>query len=250
VAGLTVKKIMIVTPSYDGKVSVPYLEAIQSYRNKIDFDITFAVGSSLLAKTRNDLLSVFYKSEMFTHMLMLDADIMLSYDSLQKMIDLDLDVVGAPIPIGKKITPWGMVQKVIGVREQVGHMLYTVDAIGTAALMVSRTAVESLIFDAKASGKVYTDLDQEKHEVFFAGSHSGKYWGEDFNLCLSLRGLGFDIYALSDTAVAHANVPKDYAYRAPMQVGETTLDKTWNKLKVTDVAFRWTTQEALTRFGE
>lgn len=242
--------VLIVTPSYDGKVSVSYLEAIQSYRNYIEFDISFVKGSSLLAKARNDLFDQFFKSEIFSHMLMLDADIMLSRESLMKMLDTGLDVIGAPVPLGKKITPWGMAQNVIGVTREAGHMLYEVDAIGTAALMLSRDAVNDLVFDAREHGRVYEDSGEWKHEIFFTGARNGRYWGEDYNLCDSLYRVGHTVYALSDTAVAHANVPKDYAYRAPMPIGETTLDGSWTKLKVTDVAFRWTTQEALTKFGE
>lgn len=248
--GGPIVNVLIVTPSYDGKVSIPYLESIQSYRNYIDFDITFVSGSSLLAKARNDLLSTFYNSTLFTHMLMLDADTMLARDGLLGMLETGADVIGAPVPIGKKITPWGIVQNVVGVREEVSPMLYKVDAIGTAALMLSRDAVEALVFDAKSNGRVYTEHDKEFYEIFYTGSRNGKYWGEDYNLCYSLRNLGLDILAYSNSAVGHALSARNISYRAPMPIGETTLDGSWNKLKVTDVAFRWTTQEALTRFGE
>lgn len=239
---------MIVTPSYDGKVSIPYLEAVSSYRDKIDFDMTFVTGSSLLVQARNELLARFYEAEEFTHMLMLDADTMLTWDSLVKMLALGVDVVGAPIPLGKKITPYGMVQNAVGPVEKVGHRLYKVYSIGTAALMVSRKAVEDCVLDARLDGRVYLDREGERFEVFRTEVFAGKYWGEDYSFCRKLRELGYTVHAFSDTAVAHADSAKNYNYRAPMDIGESTLDDTWEKLSILDVAFRWTTQDALTKF--
>ena len=104
------------------------------------------------------------------------------------------DVVAAPVPL-KGHGPAG--ERIFNVGRAVGESgpLTLVERVGTAVLMLSRRAVDALVDDAKADGRVYERAStlagdpgtRIHYDVFRVGVADGEYLSEDYWACATLR---------------------------------------------------------------
>ena len=146
--------VMIATPAYGGMVHVDYVNSLLTYqRAGIAYSLATIGNESLITRARNTLLSMFWANEAFTHLLFLDADVSLPAESLQHMLTRRRDVIGAPVALKGRDAQGGRIFNVGRCVGEAGeHML--VEHIGTAALMLSRKAVASLIQQATERRRV------------------------------------------------------------------------------------------------
>lgn len=203
--------ILIGTPAYAGMVHMDYVHSLLDYQKAgIQFTLASLGNESLITRARNTLLSMFHHRPELTHLLFLDADVSLSAESLKMMLEQDRDAIGAPVALkgrnarGERIFNFG---RVVGESAP----LILVDRIGTAALMLSRRAVQALVDDAVAQGRVYERMKTMRgdggpavhYDVFGVGVHEGEYLSEDYWACMALRRLGFDVCVLPDIVTQH-----------------------------------------------
>ena len=208
--------VMIATPAYGGMVHVDYVNSLLTYqRAGIAYSLATIGNESLITRARNTLLSMFWANEAFTHLLFLDADVSLPAESLQHMLTRQRDVIGAPVALKGRDAQGGRIFNVGRCVGEAGeHML--VEHIGTAALMLSRKAVASLIQQATERGGVYgvspqtqrgaIATDMLMYDVFQVGVLDGVYLSEDYWVCRQLRELGFDIHVQLDAVTQHHGV--------------------------------------------
>jgi hypothetical protein len=210
-ASLGVVNLMVATPAYGGMVHLDYAMSLLELRGAgVAFSLVGMGNESLVTRARNALLASFHARREFTHLLFLDADIGIPAAGILRLLMHARDVVAAPVPL-KGHGSSG--ERIFNVGRAVGESgpLTRVDRVGTAVLMLSRRAVDALVDDAKADGRVYDRAStlagdpgtRVHYDVFRVGVADGEYLSEDYWACAALRRLGFDIHVDPAIVVRH-----------------------------------------------
>jgi len=95
--------ILIATPMYGGMCTGHYtislIKAMSRFmRLGIECHFATLANESLITRARNELARMFLADEKFTHLMFVDSDICFEHDSIEKLYNLDQDVVGAFYP--------------------------------------------------------------------------------------------------------------------------------------------------------
>jgi hypothetical protein len=206
--------LMIGTPAYAGMVHMDYVGSISEYyRAGMNFSSMMIGNESLITRARNSILARFYASETHTHLLFLDGDVQLSADGLKRLLSHQEDVIAAAVPL-KSLNERG--ERIFNFGNALGEKgaLVEVTRVGTAALLLSKKAVNALVEDAKANHRVYSrpthvrgsPLPETHFDVFRVGVVAGDYLSEDFYACYTLRHLGFKVYIDPQVLTRHQGV--------------------------------------------
>jgi hypothetical protein len=208
--------IMIGTPAYGGMVHTDFVLALLGYQQAgIRYSLITIGNESLITRARNNLISLFHHSKEFSHLLFLDADVSLTAEGLLNLMKHDKDVIGAPVPLKARDINGARIFNIGRVLGEEGPLLIN-ERIGTAALLLSRHAVDALVEEAKSEGRVYEKMNTMQgdpgtsvhFDIFRVGVVDAEYLSEDFWVCLTLRRLGFPIY-IDPTIVTrhHGTIP-------------------------------------------
>jgi|TARA_R100000479_G_scaffold101225_1_gene50398 hypothetical protein len=190
------ESIFIATPCFEHKVNTSYVLSLLSF-NDLEIDIfPNFMHDSLLPRVRNELITIFYeKREQFTHLLWLDSDVSIPAVGLRKLLDRNVDVISAPIPIKEKNinriskNP----QSIEKVYKQIDENLYLTTAAATGCLLMSKKSVVDII----ECSDFYHDNDdtpRKIYNVFETRVKDRAYLSEDWDLCYKLRSIGYDIH--------------------------------------------------------
>lgn len=199
--------VMVGTPAYGGMVHLDYLSALFGFTaHGIAYQLAAIGNESLITRARNTIISNFHASDQFSHLLFLDADVNLPAEGLASMLAADVPVIGAPVAL-KGFDAAGNRRWNVGPSVGSRGRLIEVRRVGTAALLLSRAAVNALVADAVADSRVYMSapevreaLGQTMHyDIFRVGVQDGVYLSEDYWVCERLRTLGFPV--LIDPAI-------------------------------------------------
>lgn len=202
---------MIGTPAYHCQVHTEYVRSLLSFQQaNIPFSWVTIGNESLITRARNTLLSHFHAAEEFTHLLFLDGDVGLTAEGLERLLSHEVDVIGAQVPL-KSIGENGERTYNVGRFFRIDGLLARVEHIGTAVLLLSKTAVSALVADARAGNRVYpaargvaaADEPPEQYDVFQVGVMDGVYLSEDYWVCHRLRAAGFDVFVDISVKPAH-----------------------------------------------
>jgi hypothetical protein len=205
---------MVGTPAYGGMVHVEFVRSLFAFGNAgITFRMSTIGNESLITRARNTIISMFHAQPEFTHLLFLDADVHLPAADLQRMLAANVPVLGAPVAL-KGFDANGNRMWNLGRTLGTSGSLIKVENVGTALLLLSRTACTALVDDAIANGRIYQrgaeargDLNPELHyDVFQVGVHDGVYLSEDYWACRRLHALGFDILIDPTVITTHHGV--------------------------------------------
>jgi hypothetical protein len=196
-------RVLIGTPAYGGMMHSDYVSALLQYqRAGVDFALMSIGNESLITRARNTIISEFHARVEFSHLLFLDADVLLPPGGLRRMLDSSRDVIGAAVALKARNAAGGRIFNIGALRGEEGA-LYEVERIGTAALLLSRAAVAALVDDARADGRVYSrgfdlrgaDLKSSvQYDIFRTGVVGEEYLSEDYWVCRELRRLGFPVF--------------------------------------------------------
>lgn len=212
-------KIFIGTPCFEYKVNANYVKSLLDFtKNNIDFE-PFFLHDSLITRARNELITQFYENqEVFTHLLWLDADVSIPAIGLKKLLEENVDIIAAPIPI--KDSSSGVHQSIRRTYEEVRNYLYKAEAAATGCLLMSKQSVINLVENSK---HYFIDdySDRKIYNVFESGIRGKQLMSEDWDICYKLRELGYEIYVNSSFPVLHVGL---YNYtRGP--VANNEVDK-------------------------
>ena len=195
--------ILIGTPAYGGMIHSDYVNALLTYqRSGIKFGLMTIGNESLITRARNTILAEFHEHTEFSHLLFIDADVLLPAPGLSRLIAHGKDVIGAPVALKARNVDGSRIFNTGPLCGEEGPLLQCT-RIGTAVFMLSRRAVESLIEDAKSRGDVYSRGNTARgsslratlgYDVFRVGVVDDEYLSEDYWACNSLRRLGYSIY--------------------------------------------------------
>jgi hypothetical protein len=209
--GIDAFRVLVATLAYGGMVHLDYVRSLFSFAGAgIAFEWAAIGNESLITRARNTLLAQFHARPEFTHLLFLDADVFLDGAGLRQLLAIDMPVVAAPValkgrrPDGSRLWNLGRCTGTVGGLVKVQH-------VGTAALLLARDAVQALIEDAEADGRVYaragnhagTEHLDLQYDVFQVGVRDGQYLSEDYWVCQRLVALGFDVLVDPSVVTRH-----------------------------------------------
>lgn len=188
------KKILIATPSYDGRLDVWYTNALVNtvllgYQNEIAFQPVFMSYDALIQRSRNDLVGIAVNND-FDGILWIDSDIEWAPEWAVEAVKSGKDIYGLPV-IKKSATDESYNVKCKPedlVKDDDG--LIKVESIGTGFLYVSKDAFTKLWETSEA----YTHNGQECRWVFEVKIQDGDIISEDVLMCQKLRESGFDVF--------------------------------------------------------
>jgi hypothetical protein len=195
------KKVMIGTPCYDGKVAAHYADSmlnsvILGSKEKIIIRPVYLPHQAIIQYARNDLLKIFLKSE-FDELVFIDSDQAWKAEDLIKLIDSDKDFIGAPV-IRKGEQEMYNIKCVDNPLEIDSEGLMVVDAVGTGMLKLTRNCVQQ-VWDS--SQEYSMDFEKEPYRMAFeiGINDKGQTVSEDNMFCFKWQDLGGKVYV--DTSI-------------------------------------------------
>jgi glycosyltransferase involved in cell wall biosynthesis len=203
-----VRRVMIATPSYDGRLDVFYvnslLETIRGwpYRN-IELVPIFMSYDSLIQRARNDSIYMALKND-FDDMIFIDSDIAWDPKWLYKLLEYPVDVVGGTYR-RKTDQDETYVCRIINNPAEVDTRtgLMKVDGLGCGFIRLSRKAMQYL-WDAS---EPYEDRG-EKRMVFEVLVDGNEIISEDIYMCSKLIRGGFPVYLDPRMCCDHLGIKK------------------------------------------
>lgn len=208
-------RVLIGTPAYGGMVHLDYLNSLLEFQKQgLQFSLASFGNESLITRARNSIISYFYHHRQeFSHLLFLDADIRLAAIDLKKLMDYEVDVIAAPVPLKSYAADGNPPLNCSPLETKVAEDLYTTSYVGTAVLLLSRRAVTDVVEKTKKEGRTYrfpAKLDtnenltgMEMYDVFQVGIADGEYLSEDYWLCRELTSLGHKVHVCDTIRITH-----------------------------------------------
>lgn len=199
------KKILVATPSYDGKVDVWYASALHQtaligIESGIYFHPIFMSYDALIQRSRNDLVALAVNNE-FDGILWIDADIEWHPQWAIDVVNSDKDVFGLPC-VKKSITEESY--NIKADVEQLENGVIKVKSVGTGFLYLSKNAFTHLWENSEA----YTHNGEEKRWIFEVKIQDGDIISEDVLMCQKLSDAGFDIWIDTTKTCNHVGTLK------------------------------------------
>lgn len=201
------KKVLIATPSYDGKLDVWYVNALTEsiklgLANDIFFQPIYMSYDALVQRARNDLLAVAVQND-FDDIIWIDSDIEWNPQWLLKLLSYEEDVVGGACvkksveeQYNVKCKPENLTTNDLG--------LIKIEAIGTGFLRMSKKAF-TYLWD---NSEPYTSNGQDRRWAFDVKIIDGELVSEDILVCKKLVDGGFKIYLDPSMTCSHIGALK------------------------------------------
>ncbi len=207
-------KIYLATPMYGGQCCGGYAQSLMSLPawlqlNGIDLVSQFCYNESLITRARNLLVHEFLKTDA-THLLFIDADQDFRGQDIVKMIQSDVDIIGAIVP--KKNINWDSVSQAIkqgrtDLDNCTGEFVinaqgqfridqpFEAEAVGTGMMLIKRSVFEKLsskvnsyvIDNSNQSGEMikeffFTEVDPTTHRLLSEDFAFCKLWKQNSGL--------------------------------------------------------------------
>lgn len=162
-------KVFIATPMYGGVCHGSFMKSISILKEKLrqnGHEVVFVdlSNESLITRARNTLTEIFLRTHS-THLLFIDSDQGFNADQVVRMLNENVDLVGAPVPM--KAINWDRVRKAAEEKKpdlskytaiynvnmnaqqkeklrESPNQLAEVDYIGTGLMLISRNVFESI----------------------------------------------------------------------------------------------------------
>lgn len=197
------RKINIVTPSYDGKVICEYAvtmaEIFRLAPKGYDFRLHFWMYEALVQKARNNLFANAINADV-DDLVFIDGDQSFDARALFRILEHPVDVVGIPVRMKTDKERYN-----IRPENPLAHKLDTdkglleVENIGTGFLRLSRKAMQAL-WDASPQ---YNEGGNIRRMICDLQIIDGGIISEDIQICTKLRNAGFKIYVDIEHTCSH-----------------------------------------------
>ncbi len=206
--------------------------------------IDFHAGECPIGRARNDLTHRFLQNKEFTHILFVDADIIYSFEQVEKILSHDEDIVGGFYP-----------KKSEGPVALVCNRLDTVDApndrglvktkyMGTGFLRISRKVFEVMIQEMGKDLEYVCDSgsNETKHDFWRMGVVKGadgknRWLSEDWQFCQFALDCGFEVWGDAQIMLQHSGMAiYPLSYQIVQLYGKEAAERMISKAKAQDGA--------------
>jgi hypothetical protein len=228
------RHLFVAAPCYSGLCTATFantLVGISEACREADISLTIRLSAneSLITRARNALVHKFLLSDC-THLLFFDADQGINGRDVVQMMDLDLDLVGAPVPM--KAINWEAVREAAVRHEPDIHLAgpqfafnllkdetemevingcILVKTVGTGCMLIKREVIEKMIAAHPETMYVSDSCDtmgQPMHALFDAHiDHENplapRYLSEDYLFCYRWRAMGGRVHLFLRPKVVH-----------------------------------------------
>ncbi len=200
------RKVLIGTPSYDGRLEAWYVNALRQTEaycrpHGIEFTPVFLSYDALVQRARNDLVRLAVEGD-YDDLFFIDSDIEWAPQWALKLLNHPVDCVGTAY---RKKTD---AQELYTVRSKVPvpmeNGLCVVEGVGTGFVRLSRKAFMAL-WD---SSEEYENEGRKCRWIFDVCVVDGKLVSEDNIMCEKLRRLGFKVHVDPSFTPTHIGMKK------------------------------------------
>lgn len=215
------QKILIATPSLDGKVDIWYADSLSRTitlceKNNIEIIPIFICNESIIHMARNQFIKFAYEGN-YDSLVFIDGD--QSWDPIYflKVVQSKKDALALPVCL-KNDTPkfnlktFGKLEDV-KVDENTGE--FTIFQIGTGFFKLSK----KIIKDLWNSSETIIFKDEKIKMVFDFSTEGNTYVGEDYTLCKKIREIGYDVWVNPNSTCNHIG-QKKYRHDFKKTVGK------------------------------
>jgi hypothetical protein len=209
------KKVMIATPAYEGKVHAHYATslvdtALVLAQNGYASDIRLACGGSLLVHDRNRILMAFMDSDS-DYLLCLDSDLGWPPQAVLRLLQADKEMSGGCYPArvggGFHFRPVFNENGSIAMDKETG--LLKMAYIPAGFMMLKRSAIEKMqqhFAHTYYKPKDPRNKDTGGYMLFALEVYEGEFWGEDYVFCRRAAEAGVDIWVDPMIEFNHAGI--------------------------------------------
>lgn len=225
-------RLLVATPVGGGVVAHEYLHGLQALAARLS-ELGWSMDyvskpDGLVTRSRNSFASQVVRSDSLTHLLMLDADVVLPPEGIERLVTSGHDVVGCVVPL--RDVSWTRVREHLdkdpsaspdelraisasyAVNFEHGRTaldgFIPVKHIGSAGMLISRTALVALANSDKV-GRAERGLPaadgRDDGWGFFDPfiDAEGSYLSEDYAFCERWHSLGGEVWADIRTPTRH-----------------------------------------------
>ena len=202
------KKVLIATPSYDGKLDVYYIDSLLNTlslaeKNNVEVYPLFICYVSLIQRARNDLFKLAYSNDI-DNLFFIDGDVGWNPQDFYKLVKSDKDIIGGSY---RKKTDNEELYVVKALDKDNSKLNLSVDkdgilevaGLGCGFMKISRKAMNAL-WDIS---KPYTSEKGDTRMVFEVVCEDGDLISEDIYMCKKWRNLGNSIYLDTNITCSH-----------------------------------------------
>lgn len=201
-------KVLIATPSYDGKLDIYYVDSLlntlsKSLENNVTVYPFFICYDSLIQRARNDLFKTAYTNDIDV-LFFIDGDIGWNPDDFFKLVKSDKDLIGGSY---RKKTDEEELYVVKALDKDNSKLNLNIDkdgllevaGLGCGFMKISRKAMEALWNVSKP----YVSEKGEAKMVFEVVCENNDLISEDIYMCKKWRDLGNKVYLDTNVTCIH-----------------------------------------------
>jgi|TARA_X000001316_G_scaffold6136_1_gene1472 hypothetical protein len=190
------KKILIGTPSYDGRVDVWYTDSLVNstklaIENNIDLFAIYTSYDALVQRARNKLVQIALEYN-FDEIIFIDSDMGWDPQWILDLANRKEDIIGGIAPGRRDIESWNTYIASKNLIYSDDKKLIQVEKIGTGFLKVSKKALLDIW---NISSKYLDDEDQKTYcHAFELEVKDNTLFSEDYVFCRKLIDLGYKLW--------------------------------------------------------
>lgn len=202
------RKVLIGTPSYDGRIDVWFADSLvqtikESYKEGVSVHIIYVSYDSLVQRARNTLFKLAVQGN-YDDLFFIDSDVEWKPEWFFRLLNRPEPIVGAALI--KKSEKEGYTVKLIdkNLKYSDDKQLIEVDGVGTGFMKISKFALDKLweISDT------YMNEGEEQKMVCDIKIENGDLVSEDFVIANKWHGLGYKVWLDPTITINHIGVKK------------------------------------------
>jgi len=202
------QKVLIGTPSYDGKIDVWFANSListvkESITREIHVHAIYTSYDSLVQRARNSLVKLALDGG-YDDLFFIDADVEWEPEWFFNLLDRPEPIVGGALV--KKTDKEGYTIKLLNKELEYSSdgKLIEVDGVGTGFLKISRYALEKLW----EASEEYLSEGEPNRMIFDLKVENGDLISEDFVLCNKWKSMGYKVWADPNITCNHIGIKK------------------------------------------
>jgi len=208
------RKVLIGTPSHDGRLDVWYTNSLlntirATYEQDVDTYVhaIYTSYDSLVQRARNSLVKIALEQN-YDYLFFIDSDVEWDPEWIFRFLDYPEDIVGAPL-VKKSDEKEGYTCKILDRKLKYNQRgdLIEVDGVGTGFLKMSRRALVKL-WNAADDYKNEETMNEWDKMIFDVVIRDNILISEDYTMCNKWKDMGEKVYMDPSITINHLGPKK------------------------------------------